>query len=1794
MTELAVIPAEKQTVQPEVTRSLIDLYLERPQSPTLHDLGISTPTEAYALAKENPGLNIQGLGDLPECQPLSRPTFAHESAADVPSKTDIDEMERLKKIFGNSRSIAHRVGYGPILYLIDVGTPNKHSYPHIPLQHPPEIHADYRRRQIRAELKRIYPSLKQDYQAWAFQKPKNDFEESVKEAEWYKDDQLQILENKKTELEPEVYQRRLNAINEHYQEAIKTFEQTRSKASQKPFTIFDKLEEYAGERKTNHPTWPSGEEAVRVPARQEAQTIAVIEEALRHVKRSVLTDSPYDQNDALNRVRQSKTDLTLEQKHVALDAIIAKHLATIPLLHDFPDYQAELTTAITTQLLTQFQENPQYYFHLDSSLSGAISDAIPPIDLILEIYDQETKEFVISDPPPTDKEIEAQFMYTLTPTSYGTHDDNALQGYFEDFVYWKHRHEPGRAEKILKSSESFRSLCEKGRHENTKFVGNDKLERNWMNDGELDTPNFQIINPSLPSPEALEEIRNRKESRPTSVEPAFQDEWRLAENVLKSLGVNPHEWYWWTKSLKRLGLGGRAARYRANQMVEAIDPARFSSGTGSFPPTAHEHRFPTKEEIKEKILAFRRGDRYVGRNTGFDTYNNLILAWRLDVENHLHKYDFTPEEALDHAAVAYKAMKVDYFQGRHPDSQIAYLRTSLMSVIAGQHEQWYKHAHYSLSAGEARLDELDALLFLPSIAEENNYDPGVFLTGVKLVLQMDQGLRRQYAPVIKEALKRVIAGNFQLEIAKDMTQHGHTSINFTLHSEFKVNASHLEERRPEQDEVAVSLARTEPDPRLKYGGHNLIAITRLYPSKDGQENHHDTQILMFLTAEQYSKALAIVKAKHPEISSTLERASYHEIDGYQSKTQEVFKDAVGQVIGRPLGAVFAPTGRRNADGEEEKQLVEKIGIDFMAIDPLNKWVSFDQKPYRGSDQTYANDPNELKHMVENAYSVFVTPNTWTDPDVEIDHETRLLVPKDKERFDLVASGSSSTMERLALSNEVLAHHVDRLAEKAENTELAPLHSTTHIIEMLIGNTLPHENLPTMMGWLNYIEQIGAKMRGLKPEEKQKLLDSLDLPFDVDHLNQEGFIQTVWLASGQLERETVARNIITATAAAFRISVHRIMEKLRAHEAGNLALELETTLDISNDEASKMALEAIARSANNAHDDVAEKTEVLFSSSDPDANPTKAYRTYLKDIGGHVATLLDLVAKHTDYHYASTHWLQMMDQIAGDDFINSEGRINLYCVQASYLLYELIMDTLQPMTEFAWHSPLEASIALEDEGHGQSVKDFLRNVFLKNFTNEDDDGQGYTHYFVFLKLPKKEAADKQYFMLVDQTVGSIKLFSDEAIVSSSKEAVVIDNNLARELSAKDGLSRPANKQTRILLAQNQGDQSLSMVGHLLERSSFLEDYGEQLEGFHPRSLLQSALKPKNDLSLRKSSLQKLIAQHPYFIGIEGLSSPSDHFLDLTKLQTLCQEASLPLVGLFISHIQMFSIATTQSMTNQPEYPEIQKRSDSFLELAALLPEAEWQTQKTMYAHIVLPEDQEKIKKRRLELQNESELKRRLLAKKTNTALAGSIDTAAESALESSLLEDLVKQEEGQKFSEEPGSPERLHTSMRKADINATILDVKQSLQAPMLPENTLEINHTQTGMMVKAQQPLEINKESALQAALLLLENQKTEKDLASILLRVSAYWRAFVKESRNEDARFATTTWEALNLSIAAAAKKLELRLPILDPTTPSLPLGSAQKILKVPARIIQNAISQTELPKIPASTNEPRPPFLR
>lgn len=1767
--------------------------------PTLAELGLDTPKKAYDHALESPGLTIAGLGDLPEAAPLSNPTFAHKAKEGIPSEEEIKTLEKLQMDYGNSRSIAYRIGHGPAMYFIDCMTPGRHIHhdentgepvtTNQPFEYKHSIHeyVDYRRRRIRKEIVQMYPTLGQDFHAWSEQSAQLEYNKSLADAVEARKFSLHMLNRTKGEYPDKITSEFDEAehvdIERRYKSTVEMAERRRDENNKSPRSLIHNLEEYASYVKENTPDWFNEDERKNIPARLKAQTLAVIQSALYNIKHQIEPEFTYDINSKLDKVRYNKSLATPAAKREGLISVMDQYFNSLQIFDKYPEYKQELISNLADQEIAHYLVRPEHSFSIHN-VDRCMSEHLPPQELILDIYDQETKSFVVQDPPKDDEDIQVQFMVTLTPTSYGTGPDNPLQSRFSDFIKWKHKDDPAYAQELMRIHEEFDQLCESDRSDRRHFIGNDRLEINGMA-RRKEALNLQLIEPGIPSVEALKEIQDRHETRKPSIEPAFVDEWKLTTNVLSALNYVPNDWYWWAKSTKRLGLGGRAARARNEVLRHVVSPIDFRNGTGSFTDSSSEHRFPSKEEIKEKATQYEKNIVYTGRNAGFDAYNNLVVPIRIDQENNLHKYDFTSQEIVDFANQAYQVMAKDYYHGNHPDSQIASLRTSLLGVIGGHHEQWYKHQGISISDGEARLDELDVILFLPSIAAENNYDTGVFLTGMKLVLQMDSHLRRMYAPLIKECLKRTINGNPQLNMALEMALTGNHRAGFVTAPKFTVNASHHTEKRAQHDEIAITEALQHPETIPHYGGYNVLAVTRHWDDLSGSR---PTEIIGLLTQEQYNQALAIVRQEYPTLRSDDITCSYEELQGYKVETAQAFEQAVGQVIGRSLGSKWVDTGNLDAEGNPEKRLVENIDIRFLSINPEDRLGSFDTKVYANTDETYANKPEDLAAQIENAFCLYTLSSTWTDPDIGIDRKTRSLVARDKERNELVAPGASSAMERLAMRSGELAHTIEKITARAENTELTPLHTTAQIVEILIGQRLPTDNLAELMGWFNRIEQVGAQIRGSNPEERKRILVSLNDPLNIDNLSQEGFIEQVWLASGVLEREAVARNIIDATSSAFRISVHRIMDKLHQYDAANMAIELEEVMEISSDEATAMAIDAIAKSTYDRVKDIAEKTDQLFEVVDHDQE-TRQYRQYLKTLGNHIDSLMQDIAKHTDYHYASNHWLQIMDQIAGEDFEDSEGKINLYCVQASYLLHELVMDTLEPLKEKSWQSPMEVFIAIEDEGYNQSPEEFLQRLQLKIFSQEDKTKEGYDHYFVCVKMPKKNMGDKQYYMLADQTVNQVRIFSEDALISDANNALIIDNQKARLVSQSNGIVRPESHQTRILLAQNNGDQSMSMVGHLLNKSSLLHGYSEELEGFNPQSLINRAVYEKYETSIRISALRNLVAQHPYFIGIEGFDSPSEHFAKLTTLQELAQEGSLPLVGLFTARVQQSSLMTIATMKETPDVEKIESRATQFIELAALMPELDWEQQRTMYEHIVTAEDMKVIKKRRVELENIAAQKRKELSDALNSDLVLGLKKTKADTVASIELEAKEKSSEHEEIADELGSPQRLKNAMIIADLRAVAMDQQQSQRVPMLPENATSHTHVQSGSIITTQQPLEIAEMQSRNAAEFLLSNIGAT-GMSQRLSRISANWRAFVREARMSDPVFAQKTWAVLNASLAHAEQNLKITLPLIEGASPGQPLGPISAVVNAPAQVLQALIqlsSQRALPTLLAENKE-------
>jgi hypothetical protein len=262
-----------------------------------------------------------------------------------------------------------------------------------------------------------------------------------------------------------------------------------------------------------------------------------------------------------------------------------------------------------------------------------------------------------------------------------------------------------------------------------------------------------------------------------------------------------------------------------------------------------------------------------------------------------------------------------------------------------------------------------------------------------------------------------------------------------------------------------------------------------------------------------------------------------------------------------------------------------------------------------------------------------------------------------------------------------------------------------------------------------------------------------------------------------------------------------------------------------------------------------------------------------------------------------------------------------------------------------------------------------------------------------------------------------------------------------------------------------------------------------------------------------------------------------------------------------------------MKEKPDLEKIESRATQFIELAALMPEPDWEKQRTMYEHIVTDEDMQVIKKRRIELENLNAQKRKELSQALNDDLVIGLKQTQADTVASIHSEASESDAEQEAIADELGSPQRLQNAIIAADLRALQVDQQQSKRVQMLPENATTRTHVATGSIMTTQQPLQIVESQSLKAAEFLLSNISPYTGIGQRLLQITANWRAFVKEARMFDTSFALSTWETLNASLSEAANTLNINLPSIEGSNPNQPLGSSEAVLNAPARAFQGLI---------------------
>jgi len=773
---------------------------------------------------------------------------------------------------------------------------------------------------------------------------------------------------------------------------------------------------------------------------------------------------------------------------------------------------------------------------------------------------------------------------------------------------------------------------------------------------------------------------------------------------------------------------------------------------------------------------------------------------------------------------------------------------------------------------------------------------------------------------------------------------------------------------------------------------------------------------------------------------------------------------------------------------------------------------------------------------------------WVDKEVIIGMEGEFIAAVKQE---LVLSGRNRMIERVPAA---LAPVLKELALDREATGLKPLLTVAEVVEVLLGGDRPFDktNLAETMTYLGVVIEAAVKLRGADRLEASKLIERLDQPIDIETVPLESFIQLVWQASGFIEREAVAAYTMTAMMAAFKVSVRRVFLKLEEFEIQNLAGEYEEALGLGRTESLEKAVAEVGLSFYLSRERlrglIEKVNEEVFGERDNDRQAKRVKGELIREIGGMIAKAVAEIGKATDYEYSRTHWAQVMDQLFGDslegvDFLDSNGRVLLYCVQASFLAYEMMGEILEPCESQRWEVKPELRIALEDDYWGVEVDEYFKDLESEVKTGKAREEDNFNHYYVWIKMPMVEKGDKQYWLLVDQTEQKARFVPEEAMVTNDGLNVILDQQKTWEVDQQGKLKRPKEeKSIRIIVAPEMAGMSMGILGGVMESMPHLDKYGETVGQFHPSvswRIARDLSKPDED---RRAALNNLVENFPFYMGEKGFSTPGQYGEDLSVLLRLANDNQLPVISLYVGRLMWFH-GMIESRSKR-----IQLIKDCVLG-CAMLKDDQWRMAKRQYKKILMAEDIQAIEKKRQWLEKKRLEKQKELARKAKKRVNKlSLTTKAYFSIDA-LIQAGEKEKLLRKTAKQLGSKHRFRKWRIKTEMD---VDRQNLLLSDSSVDSSLGevVNNEPLLVSSEADQPEEpvvslsapvaISGKAMNQAVEILL-SQVDGVNVGKRLELIQATWRGFVRDGRISDKMwtgglFAEKSWK--NLQIIDTALK--------------------------------------------------------
>lgn len=1229
------------------------------------------------------------------------------------------------------------------------------------------------------------------------------------------------------------------------------------------------------------------------------------------------------------------------------------------------------------------------------------------------------------------------------------------------------------------------------------FIGGTRIEDNGYTG--FDTYNTLVANPAIPSESGVTFAKDHL--RPVRHVGAYADLWRMTQKILQNHNVDPNIWSVWAESLKIPGLSRHAFEDRTNSL-EWILSRHSQKSKEDMSPTIY--RMPTTLELQQRHIERQQSEKH-SRNSAVETHADLVSPIRLDRDSGWDLYDFTPEQWHSLYKTSYNAMKNEY--GDRPSTALIKMRTSLAKVLIGEH----KEVKRSYPSGADRLifDEVDALMFLPTIAEENGNDPGFLPLAYKLILQMDDSLRARYANEIHYVVQTLID---QIPSSNALLSPGQSSESDSsgITANFFMNTGDMGEYRD-------------------WMKTRLLGYYASYPHLGA---HLDYNVRVFYE-----------NGKPPHILSEDENRRAKEI--YETLENKNFDVATAMAL-----------NTKYREGETSVN------------DVLLYWQRSDEQDFR---------ENITPDCVTTSNSYI-----WADPNLEVNWRGEVTKIHHTE---LILRAQASTPDRLREANlRELAQHVEILAERDEESSVRSLATAASIIQDLTGMHVDPTNLASIIASSDHICQIAMRLRGASIEETDALLRSLQEHLPPELLSHEAEIQAILAMSGHMEKAANVATVIRSTAAAFRISVRKILRTLETMGEKRYIQEL-MDIGMSEEKAKDTAREAsFAFPHRNLTDEFAtngaDTIQAVWNET-PDAKMQKKH--YLRTLERGILSTMNTLGTFTNYNYDRTQWLQVMKQVTGKQFEESDGRINLYCVQQSFILYEMLQDAFANTESLQFATPPEIFIGLEEQGITMTASEFFENL------KQQSDGGGkqldmYDHYYVIVRLPTIEPNDPLYYIQLDATENKARLIPESAIHRGTSGELIIEPKKAIDIHMDSGettVKRPTETQTlRVVLQENVTDQSVNIIGNILGDLPGLSGFRNELDPKNPHTFFSIATNTEEPEYKREAAIESLIHNTPYFLGKQGFSTPSAHIADLVSL--LEQSRHHPARGLFIARILAI------------QYPNFEFFSDhlhTFQMLCAYTPDEAWEKEKEVYKAIVLDEDITFIEKERVKFKSKDLKEQQQEEEQTRTQLNEDLFRVFAQFFAQATFEQAEEFSKEQKQGADTDDGSKLQFLQRTQQLKAEGI-----ISEATLLDGETDVKRIASDVKEKSRQfvgrTIPVHGSSANHVATYLLSNTP-EEDISATLRRYRALFRAYVVDLHALTPRELDTAWHTFNASIKYALEQRDARLRLSSPDSSEAEqqsggvmgeLGSLEELLTMKKSHVLSDLSSH-----PALGNDPR-----